>query len=701
MAPSDRSPEPPGTTTSRPPGSLLQRDPRSGGLSLDGALPTDDRLEVVHVPADRARWTARLARAYDVLSWPVRAVGLVAVVAGLRLWDSPSAGGPSGRVLAHAWVTQHAAALGSHDHRSAAPPLGWLALGAWTGSGAGVGAAPGVVATALELGLVAHTVSAALVWVLARRVGLTRPAAVAAVLAYGLSPAVLPGAREVSLVVLATPWALLAVVLSTARTRRAVALPAAALALAVATLTAPAAAAVLPLVAALAWRGRAAWRAYAVAGALLLAVGAGWLVVADRSGLWPALDRPGGTGPALDGLLHRLSGAWSPGGAGSLVSTDPLLVLGGLVAAVLLVVLGAPRTRLLGAGTAVAALAAWLWAPEGTGLLAVFLPLGAVSAAAAGALVVDRARAVGPRGTAGLTAVGVIALAGAALAWVPDDYRTVTAGDAAPQVSARDWLAVNVPATDTLLSDDATVLDLRADGRTAARTSSASDVPALAQPDADGTLLSTPPARWQDLDVVVSTRALRSLASSTAYVSDSLTSSTVLASFGSGADRVEVRRVNALGAGSAGAQAREDTTASAGVGAQLARNPRLSLSSPARALLVGGHVDARLVTLLALALQDQPVTVVGFPAAPGESAERPRRAAEVVSLDGAPVSVDSPGVLALRSLVAAQRAPYSAATVSVGNGALVVSYPASPASGLLPAPGQEPTPETSLLPKGP
>jgi hypothetical protein len=164
-------------------------------------------------------------------------------------------------------------------------------------------------------------------------------------------------------------------------------------------------------------------------------------------------------------------------------------------------------------------------------------------------------------------------------------------------------------------------------------------------PRADGPLGS---------DVVVATRAARSefgrrLADVYAPV--------VLAAFGSGGARVEIRAVAPGGAAAYRDALAADLAARRQAGAQLLRNPDISASAAARGPLSDGSVDSRLLVTLAvlagLRLTHQ-LRIISFGEPdPGASAGVPLRSAEITG----------PASQALLTFLRAQQAPYLAAVI--------------------------------------
>lgn len=634
----------------------------------------------------------RLRTSLSGLAWPLRAVALVGIVGAIRLWSSPAHTPAETDAVSGAYLVSQLGSLGPLAHRAEHPPLGELALGGWSRLTDSLDGAHGGVANARELVLLAHVAAALLVYVLARRLALGRPAATLAVLVFGLSPVVLHSARIVALDTLALPLALGALVLASARSRRALALPSAVVCACLAALVAPATLLVLPI---LAWialrtvRQGAGWGPLAAAGGLTAVAGLGWMAAAGSRHLWPVV--PSHADGAWAGAAHRLQRVGGGVDLTAWLTGDALLPLVGLAAATFAVT--RRPTRPVAALVVLLSLAAVVVEP--TGLMSLALPLDAVMVAAGAEALVRWSGLKGQdrpatRHLSG--AMAVVAIGGLAAAWLPEVYRELSRGSATPTLAAVDWVTQQLPRGTTVLTDEATVTDLLRRGSEPARTHGDLDI-------GTAPLLSGAPSDWRGLDVVVLTPALR--ARQSGYLADALASSSLLAGFGTGTDRAEVRRVLATGEQAAARGTQQDDAAAAAVGAELARNPALTLSGDARRTLVAGAVDARVMTLLALVLQSQPVAVVSFPQVPGAPAGSPRRIAEVVELGGRPVGSETGGLTALRRLVAAQPAPYSTASVAVTDGAATVSYPATPASGLLPIPGQEPSPETSLLPEAP
>jgi hypothetical protein len=185
-------------------------------------------------------------------------------------------------------------------------------------------------------------------------------------------------------------------------------------------------------------------------------------------------------------------------------------------------------------------------------------------------------------------------------------------------------------------------------------------------------------------DVVMATAAVRSqfggrLAS--VYAPE------ILASFGSGGLRVDVRAVAPDGAAAYRTALASDLAARREAGSQLLQNPRLSVSAAARNELRTGQVDPRLLTMLAALAAAGPVQVTAFEdAGPGASAGMPLRAAEVAG--AARVGGRAAGLRSMLAFVRAQRPPYLPAQVGIvraagGSPTLSIEFAAPSPVGLL------------------
>jgi hypothetical protein len=161
-------------------------------------------------------------------------------------------------------------------------------------------------------------------------------------------------------------------------------------------------------------------------------------------------------------------------------------------------------------------------------------------------------------------------------------------------------------------------------------------------------------------DVIVATQAVRHLLSGRLQQEYA---PAVIAGFGSGAARVDVRAIAPGGAAAYRAALAADWAARRKAAAQLVNSPRIHAAGAARRELLTGQVDSRLVITLAALSVSYPVDVVAFgDSAPGAAAGLPLRAMEIAPA-GRPAS--RPAELQrIRSLVLAQHAVFLPAHVS-------------------------------------
>jgi hypothetical protein len=238
--------------------------------------------------------------------------------------------------------------------------------------------------------------------------------------------------------------------------------------------------------------------------------------------------------------------------------------------------------------------------------------------------------------------------------------RPATAGQAAAVRSqAAVWVAQQVSQDAIVSCDRAMCAALQAHG-----------VPAAS-------LLALGPSAPDPLgsDVVMATAAIRSQFGARLV---SVYAPVVLAQFGSGGLRIDVRAVAPDGAAAYRTALAADIAARRNGGRQLLRNPRLAIPAAARGQLATGQVDTRLLnTLSALAAAGRVRIVTLAGAARGASAGVPVRAAEVTAWPRArPARLRK-----MLAFVRQQRPPYRPArvlltTTAAGLPVLDIEFPA-------------------------
>lgn len=274
-------------------------------------------------------------------------------------------------------------------------------------------------------------------------------------------------------------------------------------------------------------------------------------------------------------------------------------------------------------------------------------------------------------------AVTVVQLAGtsspaarAAPAARPHQGRVPSSGSAAGAAAAGSvrplaaaWVAGQLGSDETIACDPLMCAALRAHGVAASR------------------LLPLGPAASSapGTDVIVASPSARPLLSQDAP--------SLLASFGSGAGRIEVRAVFPGGAAAYQPALRSDFAARRSAGAQLLRSRRIEAGGQQAAQLQAGAVDTRLLIMLAMLASQHPLRVVAFgDASPGvPSAEGPFRQVIIASTDS---RGGTAAVTAALAMVRAQQGPYQPARASIvrlagGQQGLLIDFAAPGPLGLL------------------
>jgi hypothetical protein len=144
----------------------------------------------------------------------------------------------------------------------------------------------------------------------------------------------------------------------------------------------------------------------------------------------------------------------------------------------------------------------------------------------------------------------------------------------------------------------------------------------------------------------------------------------VIASFGSGGERVDVRYVAPDGSKAFEAELATDRKARIAAGEQLLSNNHVQASADARNALLAGRVDPRLLVTLGTLAGLMPIQLVAFDdPSPGASPDVPLRGAEIGAATAA-------GLPAMVTFLKAQQGPYAPAVASitqVANGQHVVT----------------------------
>lgn len=230
------------------------------------------------------------------------------------------------------------------------------------------------------------------------------------------------------------------------------------------------------------------------------------------------------------------------------------------------------------------------------------------------------------------------------------------AGQQRAEAQAAGWIAAQVSPSAIVSCDPAMCAALQAHGVPASRVL----VLRLTSADPLGS------------DIVLATSVVRS------QYGDRLASvyaPLVIASFGSGPARIDVRLVAADGAAGSPSRLMADRRDRIAAGKQLLKNKRITAAGSARAALTGGRVDPRLLVVLAALAAREPVRVVAFGDPSPGAAVMPLRSAQIGAGDAAALRA---ALIFLR----AQLPPYQPALIRGGHGLLTIQFDAPSPMGL-------------------
>ena len=235
---------------------------------------------------------------------------------------------------------------------------------------------------------------------------------------------------------------------------------------------------------------------------------------------------------------------------------------------------------------------------------------------------------------------------------------------AASRATAATWIAGQVSPSAIVACDPAMCAALQASGVGAGR------------------LLALGPSASDPLgsDLVVATPALRSQFGARLA---SVYAPMVIASFGSGPGRIDIRAVAADGTAAYDSALAADRSARIAAGGQLVGNHRIAITAAAGAALRAGRVDPRLLAMLAALASQQPLRVLAFgDPSPGAGAAIPLRSVELAPAKAGAHAAARLG--AMLSFLRAQQSPFlPTATALVHGSALNVEYAAPSPLGLL------------------
>ena len=553
---------------------------------------------------------------------------LTATLRLINLTGSPNRFDDEGTYMAQAYAVANWGELAHYTYWYDHPPAGWLQLAAWMAiSGPDFGG--NAIASGRYLMVVVAVITAALLWALARRIGMSRWAAAAAVAVFALSPLAISLSRMVYLDNLAVAWMLGALVLLCSPRYRLSAMFGAATCFGIAVLTKETMLLLLPMFAWLVWtRTAPVTRRYALAvfvavfgvvtsTYVLMALLRGELVPGPgHVSLWDGIRfqlRDRAAGGALDdpySLKRQTVDQW--------FRLDPALpILAGPIA---LAALFVERLRPFAVGLVILIVTilrpGYLPAP----FILSTLPLIALLAAGTGEValrsvfrtmehpVVGLRHLVDPRRfRVPALVAGALILSIVVSLWLPTHRGLLESDDDAPMRQAQQWIQQNVPKTDRLIVDDALWLDLIRDGRDRRNVVWGYKV------DTDEQVQGWAPNGWTDYEWVVSTASLRTNVRPNGVFADVVAHSQPVAIFGSGVTRVEVLRVDHDAPTS-----KPPSPAAPAFGGQLAARLAGATKPDVLAVMQSRTVDQRVLATLAVIAATQPVQVEDISEIEGE-----------------------------------------------------------------------------------
>lgn len=488
-------------------------------------------------------------------AWIMVGIALtVLVVHGVNITGYPAVGDDEGTYLAQAWALQQGHGLAHYTYWYDHPPVGWLQIAALSWIPAQFLPEHLAVANARVVLLPLTLTAVSLLYVLGRRLTLPRWAAALGSLLFALSPLAVTLQRQIYLDNIAVVWMLAAFVLALSPTRHLWHHVAAGCCAAVSILSKETMLVVLPALLVALWQGsHPTTRKFSIVGFLVLLglVGTAYpLYALLNNELFPGPDHVSLIGGILFQLERKGSASFvDPTSASraivdSWLYYDTVVPVAGIAAAVIAVIglrtLRAPAIAvLLLVGTAM----------RPGYLPAMFviqaLPFLALCIAGVLAAAVRMALATGapPRSAGRSVRVAVVAVVLASLAafvlprWIEGDRVALTAQANDEYRAVVEALAVMPHDHDTkVMVDDAIWLDLVREGY---------------QPG-QGAIwfykLDLDPAvklenGWRDLDYVVSSPIVRESMSNLRNVTEAMESSVVVQTFGTGEERIEIRKV--------------------------------------------------------------------------------------------------------------------------------------------------------------
>ncbi|PNW09307.1 glycosyltransferase [Microbacterium testaceum] len=656
--------------------------------TLDRTFPAPASRRAERVSETRQpRWRDRLIDAAWLL--PPLLIGIL--VNALNLGGSPQRIDDEGTYTAQAWSLGNLGELTHYTYWYDHPPLGWIQIAAWAVLTDAWDRYDVAVIAAREAMLAATAIAAVLLWCLVRRIGFARLTASVAVAIFLLSPLAVQFHRQVYLDNIATAWLLAALLLAMSRRAQLIGYIGAAAALGVAVLTKETYLLALPLVAWLMWRGAdRTTRRYtlSVAASVLGLIGLTYVAFAlvkgevtpapGRVSLWDGLafqlSSREGSGSLFDpeSLMSRTVGLWW--------QLDAVLIVTALAAAVAALFV----RRLRPWAIALLALTAFMFRG---GYLPVpyvimLLPFAAIVVAGMGqrALEALRSNAVLQRFTGVALASGlIVALCAAGPLWAAQLRGFLLADLDRPLRDAEAWMTQNAPGDARMLVDDAMWVDLVRSGF------DRENVVWYYKADTDTDVQELAPDGWRDYDYVITTDSMRTFPTEFPTVRQAIENSAVVASFGDGAQKVDVRLVDTDQAALAQAADGDLYAARSVAGQQVLRNTDVGVPGEEQDLLTSGVVDGRILLTLGQLSSSGRIDVADLAQLEGDPSGVHRQLV-VSAFAGQDARGDAAGADALLRFYESLSGPLRPVSVERGDAGVVITFSPDEPVDLLPRP---------------
>lgn len=517
-------------------------------------LPSESR----HSPArsaptrHRARtWLRRHAFSIVLL---VAVLAPIALVYATGMTDNPIRHDDEGTYVSQAWAFGDDARLSHYTYWYDHPPVGWMKLAVYDRLTGATARAEHAVAAQREATVVLHLVASVLLFVLCRRLGFARGWSLLAVALFSLSPLAIIYHRMVFLDNLAMPWLLGSFVLAASPQRRLSAFAGSAVCFALAVLTKETMLLALPALLYAVWQNTAPSNrryTWTVFGSLLVFTGLLYPLFAALQGeLFPGPDHVS----LWEAIRFHLVDRGAPEGLAAVQAWTALdrhlLILGGLAAVPALL-----RRRLRPFVALTVIYVAVMFRPDGflpEPYVVIFLPPAALFVAGVfdgvwrwqplreGRHVLLRTRFAN-RVPAAIAVVAALALAGVlAVAWAPGVGQAMHDDQDEPKRLAQQWVIANIDRDQRLLIENTTWVDFVRAGW------AEEDLLWFYKLGLDPASEDIFPRGYRDLDYIVGTGLIPTMAEML-DVEDlrlAMENSTVVAAWGEGNQRVEVRRIH-------------------------------------------------------------------------------------------------------------------------------------------------------------